>query len=83
MGNTMVVQHESEGYDANSSNLEQMFIQQYLAKKGYTLADLKDLPPEQAKSLFTEACEYSSLKLTEIELTAALWSQVGDEDASV
>jgi hypothetical protein len=78
MEKTTVVQNENEGQavDSPESDLEQMLIKQYLADKGYMPADLKDLLPEEAKRLFTEASQYASLKLTEIEATTDLWVEV-------
>ena len=47
--------------------LERMLIAEYLLTKGYLISDLKDLPPQVAKSLMTEACRFAVLRLAEIE----------------
>jgi hypothetical protein len=47
--------------------LEQKLITEYLSDKGFTRADLEQLPSEQAKQLMSEACSYANLKLAEIE----------------
>ena len=49
------------------SALEHRIIEEYLLGKGYHLADLKDLPEEQAKGLMKDACLHAALKLAEIE----------------
>jgi hypothetical protein len=79
-----VVPNKNEGQVANTaeSTLEMMLIKQYLASKGFTLTGLKLLPAEQAKSLFTEACRHSSLKLAEIESTESVWAEIQGDDSS-
>ena len=52
---------------APQSPLERQLIIDYLSEKGYSLKDIKTLPPNQAKQLMTKACTYASLKLAEIE----------------
>ena len=47
--------------------LERTLIAEYLFSKGYLISDLKDLPPQEAKSLMTEACRFAVLRLAEIE----------------
>ena len=49
--------------------MEKALIEAYLKAKGYSLKDLQDLPEEQAKKLMTEACEYASLRLAQVEST--------------
>lgn len=49
------------------SALERDLIREYLRDKGYHPKDLRKLPREEAKRLMKEACQYASLKLTEIE----------------
>lgn len=56
--------------DGPQSAMEKMLIEEYLQSKGYHLADLKKLPEEQMKALMTEACQYASLKLAQVESTA-------------
>jgi hypothetical protein len=50
--------------------MEKMLLQEYLAGRGYTLADLKLLPEAVASTLMAEACRYASLKLAQVESTA-------------
>lgn len=47
--------------------LERTLIAEYLISKGYLISDLKDLPPQEAKRLMTEACRFAVLRLAEIE----------------
>ena len=46
--------------------LERTLIAEYLLSKGYLSSDLKDLPPQDAKSLMIEACRFAVLRLAEI-----------------
>ena len=52
------------------SDLERQLISDYLEEKGFSLADLRNLPKEQAQALMVEACQYASLKLAEVESRA-------------
>jgi hypothetical protein len=52
------------------SDLERQLISDYLEEKGFSLADLRNLPREQAQALMAEACQYASLKLAEVESRA-------------
>lgn len=56
--------------DGPQSALEKLLLEAYLEGKGYHLEDLKNLPPEEAKSLMKEACAYASMKLAEVESKA-------------
>lgn len=47
--------------------LEQALIQEYLSSKGYTPADLRKLPRQQARQIMRAACQHASLKMAEIE----------------
>ncbi len=58
------------------SVLERELIGQYLRGKGYRREDLSQLPQEEAKRLMTEACQYASLKLTEIEAKAGFREKI-------
>jgi len=49
------------------TDLERMYIEEYLTGKGYHWRDLCELPGEEAKRLMCEACTYASLKLAEVE----------------
>lgn len=50
--------------------MEKAFIEEYLKSKGHSLKELQKLPAEKAKALMTEACQYASLKLAQMESTA-------------
>ncbi len=58
------------------SALEKTFLEEYLKKKGCSLADLKTLPPERAKELMIEACQYASLKLAQVESKAGFREKI-------
>ena len=49
------------------SSLEKKYIDQFLLNQGYRLANLHQLPEEEAKRLMIKACTYASLKLAEVE----------------
>jgi hypothetical protein len=52
------------------SELEKLYMGEYLKSKGYRWEDLHNLPPEEMKIIMTEACRYVSLKLAEMESRA-------------
>ena len=52
------------------SAMERRFLEEFLQTRGQTLASLKSLPEEQARRLMTEACNYASLKLAQMESKA-------------
>lgn len=52
------------------SKLGRLLIKRYLKNKGYSLEDLSDLPPDEARQLMKEACMHASLKLAEIDAKA-------------
>jgi hypothetical protein len=56
--------------DGPQSAMEKMLLEEYLQQKGYHLTDLHKLPPEQAKALMVEACQYASLQLAQVESSA-------------
>jgi hypothetical protein len=49
------------------AGLEKMYIEQYLAEKGYRWCDLAGLPAGEIKILMTEACMYASARLAEMD----------------
>ena len=49
------------------AGLERMYIEQFLAEKGYRWCELSKLPAEEIKHLMTEACKFASARLAEIE----------------
>jgi hypothetical protein len=52
------------------SALERELIREYLRDKGYRWEDLRKLPREESRLIMKQACQYASLKLTEIEAKA-------------
>jgi len=60
---------QSQDYTARGSRsaLERKYIEDHLARQGYTLESIKTLPIMEAKRLMTKACIYASLKMAEIE----------------
>jgi hypothetical protein len=50
--------------------LERTYFLQFLRQRGYSLADLKILPPEEARRLRIGACMYAALRLAELEARA-------------
>lgn len=58
------------------SALERSLIREYLREKGYSLEDLHKLPPELAKSLMREACQFAALKLAEVESRAKFQREI-------
>jgi hypothetical protein len=58
------------------ADLEMMYIGQYLHEKGYSVRQLDTLPEEAAARLMTEASQYASLKLAELESRARLRKQI-------
>ncbi|MBK9053589.1 MAG: hypothetical protein IPL78_22615 [Chloroflexi bacterium] len=62
--------------DGPQSAMEKMLLHEYLQGKGYQLADLQGLPEAQVKALMTEACQYASLRLAQVESTAHLREKI-------
>lgn len=52
------------------SALEHKLIEEYLGTKGYSWEDLHNLPEDEYHQIMREACQYASLKLTEVESRA-------------
>ncbi len=53
------------------TEVEMMYIADYLKSKGYSLEKLAELPAATAKALMEEASQFASLHLTEVEIGAA------------
>lgn len=66
----MLANQTETTYQAPQADLERALIKDYLLSKGYTLAQVKQLPPHLAKPLMTAACRYATLKLAEVESRA-------------
>lgn len=47
--------------------LERTLVAEYLFSKGYLMSDIKELPPQVAKSLMWEARRFADFRLIEIE----------------
>jgi len=69
-----------QSVNAPQSPLERQFIINYLAEKGYCLADMRKLPNDLAKKLMTDACTHASLKLAEIEARSLFRRKIQYED---
>ena len=57
-------------------DLEMMYMDEYLHEKGYSIKELDTLPAEQATRLRTEASQYASLKLAQLESRARLRAEI-------
>jgi hypothetical protein len=62
-----IEQDEEAQIEDPLADLERMFIQRYLAEKGYKWCDLANLPADEIKQIMTEACKYATARLAEIE----------------
>ena len=58
------------------AELEMMYIGEYLHEKGYSAKDLNALPEQRAAKLMTEASQYASLKLAELEARAHMRTRI-------
>jgi hypothetical protein len=58
------------------SELERLYMGEYLRSKGYSWEDLHKLPPEEEKIIMTEACTYTSLKLAELDARAQFVQEI-------
>lgn len=58
------------------SEIERSLLEEFLSRRGLTLVDLNKLPAEQAKALMTEACQYASLKLAQLESKAGFREKI-------
>jgi hypothetical protein len=62
----------------SKSDLEMMYIDEYLQAKGYSRKELATLPEEQTTKLMSEASQYASFKLEELESRARLLTKIHD-----
>ena len=58
------------------ADLELIYIDEYLREKGYAIRELEALPENEAARLMTEASQYASLKLAELESRARLRTKI-------
>lgn len=56
--------------------LERAFIDEFLARRGYTLRSVDRLPPGDREPLLRAAAGYATLKLAEIEARAHLINEI-------
>jgi hypothetical protein len=52
------------------SAMERALLEEFLKKRGYSLETLDRLPEREKRAVMTEACNYASLKLAQVESTA-------------
>jgi uncharacterized membrane protein len=62
--------------------LENALIEEYLQSQGYSTKLLPELSKKLRKKLMTEASQYASLKLEEIEARAHLVEEIHEKGAS-
>ena len=67
MGKPQVTHETGEG---PQSKLERKYIQEYLHSKGASLETIGNLPKKEQQHLMSEASQYASLKLAEVESRA-------------
>jgi hypothetical protein len=56
--------------------LEGTLVAEYLFSRGYLMSEIKELPPQVAKSLMWEACRFAALRLVEIEAKSVLYQKI-------
>ena len=61
------------------TEVEMMYITEYLKSKGYTLEKVAELPAATAKALMEEASQFASLHLAEVEMGAAFVGAIHQE----
>ncbi len=67
---------EMPGTEDPHARLERTFINEYLRERGYDPHKLHELPAATVKQLLTEASQYASAKLTEVESRANFVTEV-------
>lgn len=58
------------------AQLAHYYIEEYFHGKGLTMAQVHDLPFDQARQLWIEASQYAAIKLTEVESRAHLLQEL-------
>ena len=58
------------------SDLEMMYIDEYLQGRGYLREELTTLPEEEMTRLMIDASQYASFKLEELESRARLFTKI-------
>jgi hypothetical protein len=56
--------------DGPQSVMERALLEEFLQRKGYSLATLRNLPEGEARALMVEACNYASLVMAQMESAA-------------
>jgi hypothetical protein len=69
-------QTKHSGVEDPLARLEMAFIAEYLRDQGYDPERLHDLPDELVRQLMTEASQYASVRLAEVESRARLVDEV-------
>jgi hypothetical protein len=64
----MLASSHQKDFISTKNPLEQRFIDDFLAEKGYSLEDLKTLPEDVSNNLMIEAFAFASEKLLEIQM---------------
>jgi hypothetical protein len=71
-----MTEKKSKSAASVKGDLEQMYIAEYLRKKGYSTRNLNTLAEEEAARLRRGASRYASLKLAELESRARLRTKI-------
>ena len=73
---------EHEQMEDPNALLEKALIEEYLHEKGYSLEKLHELPKDVAKQLMSDASQYASLKMEELEDRAHFVKELHDDSSS-
>ncbi len=73
----------TEPIEDRSALLEKALIEEYLHNQGYSHEDLKKLPADIVEKLMTEASQYASLKMEEVEARAHFVKELHDDASSL
>lgn len=83
----MNTKNQSTGVNADNqmpeSKLERILIKSFLLDKGFTAEKISELSEEERKKLMTEASQFASIKLAEVETRAKLIREIHDASDSV
>jgi len=71
-----IIEENTRSIKNPTADLEMMYMDEYLHEKGYSIKELDTLPAEQATRLRTEASQYASLKLAQLESRARLRAEI-------
>ena len=76
----MLISPPQKDFVSTKSSLEQRFVDDFLAEKGYSLEDLKTLPEDVSNKLMIEACAFASEKLLEIQMRIQYFQSLSFEE---